>query len=217
MIPAGLLPYVVTGLVALSHALAWRGALGLSAWMWLGLGYAPALIWSLLLLRKDEVLGELLRPVRGDLSIGILTAGVSVAVLYGVALLGFRFVPATCARDLQGILRVATSVSITTRGIGIFTFSVVEELVWRGAVTHALEERLGSRRAPWVASALFFLAVIPSLHPSLIVAAAILGLATAAVRARFRRLTVAVIVHAFFTWITVEMILATLWQRVQAL
>ena len=115
MIPAGLLPWAVTGLVALSHALAWRGALGLSAWMWLGLGYAPALLASVMLLKKHEVLGELLRPVRGDLSIGILTAGVSVALLYGIALLGFRFAPATCARDLQGILRVATSVWISGR------------------------------------------------------------------------------------------------------
>jgi membrane protease YdiL (CAAX protease family) len=217
VIPARLLPYVVTGLVGLSHALAWRNALGLSAWVWLGLAYGPLLVWSIAILKRDEVLSEMVRPVPGDLTKGILAAAISLAALYGIALLGIKLAPATVARDLMGIVRVAASVSTMTRGIGIVAFSLVEELVWRGAVAHTLEERLGSSRAPWVASALFFVAMIPSLHPSLIAAAAILGVATAFVVVRFRRLTVAAIVHAFFTWITVEMILPTLWQRIQSL
>jgi membrane protease YdiL (CAAX protease family) len=217
VIPARLLPYVATALVGLAHALAWRDALGLSAWIWLGLAYGPLLVWSVAILRRDEVLGELLKPVPGDLTKGILGAVVGLGALWGVARLGLKFAPATCARDLLGIVRVAASVSTMTRGIGIVAFSLVEELVWRGAVTHGLEEKLGSSRAPWVASALFFVAMVPSLHPSLIVAAAILGVVTAYVVVRFRRLTVAAIVHAFFTWITVEMILPTLWQRIQSL
>ena len=217
MNPARLLPFAATGLVSLSHALAWRNALGQSAWLWLGLAYAPLVVWSLAILRRDDVLGELLRPVPGDLTKGILVAGLCLAALYGIAVLGIKLAPATCGRDLLGIVRVAASVSTMTRGVGIVVFSLVEELVWRGAVRHTLEDRVGSARAPYLASGLFFLAMIPSLHPSLIVAAAILGAATAFVVARFRRLTIAAIVHAFFTWITVEMILPTLWQRIQAL
>ncbi|MEO7093114.1 MAG: CPBP family intramembrane glutamic endopeptidase [Polyangiales bacterium] len=217
MIPARLLPFVATALVGLSHALAWRNALGLSAWLWLGLAYGPLLVWSIAILRRDEVLSELIRPVPGDLTKGILAAALCLGALYGVALLGIKLAPATCSRDLLGIVRVAASVPTMTRGIGVVVFSLVEELVWRGAVRHSLEERVGSSRATWMASGLFFIAMVPSLHPSLIVAAAILGVATAFVVARFRRLTVAAIVHAFFTWITVELILPTLWQRIQSL
>jgi membrane protease YdiL (CAAX protease family) len=217
VIPAGLLPYVATALVGLAHALAWRGALGLSAWVWLGLAYGPLFVWSFVALRRDEVMSELVRPKAGDLSLGILAAAIALGGLYGLAVLGLKVAPATCARDLFGVVKVAASVPATTRGMAIIAFSLCEELVWRGAVTHGLEPRLGSSRAPWVASALFFVSTIPSLHPSLIAAAAILGVATAVVRVRSRRLTVAAIVHTFFTWITVEMLLPTLWQRIQAL
>lgn len=211
------LPIVATALVALAHALAWRAALGFSAWIWLGCLYAPVVILSVVVLRRDEVMGELLRPIPGDAARGIAGAAAGLVVLYGVALAAFKAFPVLVAKDLFGLIQVAASVPTLARGLGIVAFAVVEEIVWRGAVVHALEPKLGSKRAAWAGSALFVVAVIPSLHPSLIAAAVILGVLTAWLRARVGRLSVPIVVHAVFTWITVEMILPTLWEKIRAL
>jgi membrane protease YdiL (CAAX protease family) len=115
------------------------------------------------------------------------------------------------------VIRVAASASAPARVTAIVIFAAVEEILWRGAVVHALEGRVGSRRAPWIASALFVVSILPSLHASLIAAAVILGGITAYLRMRLGRLSVPIVVHAVFTWITVEMILPTLWEKVTAL
>jgi membrane protease YdiL (CAAX protease family) len=211
------LPIVATVLVGLAHSLAWRSFLGLNPWIWIALGYAPLFAISISILRKDEVLGELFKPVAGDLSRGIIAAAGSLAFLYGVARVGLRLSPEVVARDLTGVIRVAASVSATTRGLGIFVFAVVEEIVWRGAVVHVLEEKHGTGRAAWIASALFVVAVVPSLHPGLMVAGVALGISTALVVSRFRRLSIAVVVHAFFTWIAVEMMLPHFWEKIRAM
>ena len=86
-----------------------------------------------------------------------------------------------------------------------------EEVVFRGAITLFLEERFGSDRAPWVASGLYVLAMIPSLRPSVLVAAIAISLSTAFLVARFRRVTPALVAHAVFGWLAVEFVLPNLW------
>ena len=215
--PPSALPWLATVLVGLAHVLAWRDAFGVSAWAWLGLLYAPLVVLSWLQLRRDGVLGTLLRPVPGDAARGIAGAALGVAVVYGVARIALRVTPDVVARDLLGLIRVAIAVPTAPRAAAIVAFAFVEELVWRGAVTHALEGPLGSRRAPWAASALFVVAVIPSMHPALIVAGVCLGVVTALLRSMTGRLSVPIVVHAAFTWITVEMILPSLWEKIRAL
>lgn len=211
------LPLATTVVIAVAHFFAWREALGVSAFVWLGAAYAPLMLWATMHLRREEVLRDLMRPVAGDLTAGILGAALAVGALYAVARVGLRVAPSIVARDLRGIVAVAAPVQTTVRGVAIVAFSIVEEVVWRGAVSTALEERFGSARAPWVAGGLFVVALLPSMHPSLILAGVILAVVTAITRVRFRRLSVPLVVHAFFTWITVEMILPDLWGRIQAL
>lgn len=210
------LPYIVTILVGLAHALAWRTQ-SVFAFVWIGAFYAPALLLSIAALRRDEVLGSLLRPVPGDAARGIGVGTGGLVALFLVALAALRFFPGIVARDLQGILRVAISAPTAARGAAILCFAVIEEVVWRGAVCHALEERFGSKRAPWIASALFVVAIVPSLHASLIAAGIVIGALTAWLRARFGRLSIPIVVHAVVTWITVEMMLPTLWDKIRQL
>jgi membrane protease YdiL (CAAX protease family) len=208
-------PVLATALVALAHALAWRSAFGVSAWVWIAMFYAPVSIVAYLVLAREEVLGTLLRPVAGDAARGIGSGAAGLVALYGLALAALHFFPVFVTKDLYGIIRVAAAAPTAVRATAIILFSVVEEIVWRGAVAHALESRVGSKRAPWIASALFVVSVVPSLHASLIAAAVILGTITAWLRARLGRLSVPIVVHAVFTWITVEMILPTLWEKVR--
>jgi membrane protease YdiL (CAAX protease family) len=214
--PLPFLPIAATILVAAAHAFAWR-AEPKTTWLFLAGAYLPLVVAGVFVLHRDEVLGDLFKPRAGDLSKGIGVAGAALVLLYGAAILGIKLVPAVVGRDLQGLVRVAVAVPTATRGIAVVLFAALEELVWRGAVAHSLEERLGTTRARWASSILFVVAVVPSLHPSLIVAAVLLGAATAWSAVRFRTLVVAVVVHAFFSWITVEMLLPTLWQRLVGL
>lgn len=215
--PARFFPFFAVVLVGLAHATAWRGALGQSAWVWLVVTHVPLLVVAVSILRKEETLGDLLRPAAGDMSKGILAAGLGVGAVYAIALAALKFAPATVGRDLLGVIRVAAGVSTLTRGFTLVGVAMVEELIWRGAATHALEGHVGSSRAPWIASGLGVLAALPSLHPSIILAAVVVGIATAATRKLTRRIVVPFVVHAFFSWITVEMVIPALWQRIQAM
>ena len=151
--PTSSLPWLATVLVGVAQALAWRRAFGVSAWTWLGLIYAPLVVLSVIRLRRAEVLGTMIRPIPGDAARGIAGAAIGVAVLYGIARVALRTMPDAVARDLLGLIRVAIAVPTAPRAFAIVAFAIAEELVWRGAVSHALEDALGSRRAPWAASA----------------------------------------------------------------
>ncbi len=215
--PPRFFPIFAVVLVGIAHACAWRGALGQSAWVWLVVTHVPLVVVAFSLLRKAEVLGDLYRPAAGDMSKGILAAGIGVGVVYGVSLVALKVMPATVARDLFGVIKVAGSVSTLTRGIILVTFAMIEELIWRAGVAHGLEARFGSKRAPFVASLLAVVASAASLHPSIILATFVVGILTAVTRKLTGRIVVPFVVHAFFSWITVEMVIPALWQRIQAL
>src|SRR5438874_12271048 len=111
------LPFLATSLVGFAHALAWRNAFGVSAWIWICVFSAPVLMLSTVALRRDEVLGTLLRPVAGDAARGIGAGAAGLVLLYGVAVTAFRFFPVFVAKDLFGLVRVAASAPSWARGV----------------------------------------------------------------------------------------------------
>jgi membrane protease YdiL (CAAX protease family) len=210
------LPFAATLIVGLAHLFAWRGDPS-RVWLMLAAAYVPVLLASFFYLRKQEALSPLMKPVAGDVTQGTIAAAAALLVTYGVALAAVKLYPNVVRADLTGIVRTARSVeSAQMRGLALVIFAVIEEVVWRGAVTAALEPKVGSAKAPWIASGLFVLSVIPSFHPSIILAAVTLGLASAFLVKRTRRLIPACIMHAAFIWFLVEMVLRVVVDRLKA-
>jgi membrane protease YdiL (CAAX protease family) len=136
-------------------------------------------------------------------------------VIYGLALAGVAKLPTLVVKDLTPVIAVKGALPENwMRAGGVVAFAAIEEVVWRGAVTRAFEASQGSRRAPWIASLLFVVAVVPSMHPSLIVAAIALGVVAAFVFQRTGRLLPTIIAHAMFTWLAVELVLPVVWDRI---
>jgi hypothetical protein len=207
-------PLLATIAVGAAHAFAWRGAALVGTWGPLCAAYAVLALLALMLLRREEVLGETLQLVPGDVSRGIAGAAVAVALLLGVGLLCVRFAPMRTFEELRALIFVATRVPLEwQRALALVALAASSELVFRGAVGVQLEGRYGSARAPWLASALYVLAAIPSLHPAVIAAAAVVGTVTAFLVSRFRRVTLAMVTHAAFAWLAVEFVLPSLWQK----
>jgi membrane protease YdiL (CAAX protease family) len=87
-------------------------------------------------------------------------------------------------------------------------------VVWRGAVTHVLAEKVGSRAAWLWAAALYALSYVPTawalggaagLDPVLVVAAFAGGLLWGGMARAFGRLAPAVLAHALFDWVVIMM------------
>jgi membrane protease YdiL (CAAX protease family) len=99
-------------------------------------------------------------------------------------------------------------------GTAICVVALAEEVVWRGVVTHALAERVGSRAA-WIwAAALYALAYVPTawslrgaagLDPVLVVGALGGGLLWGGMARAFGRLAPGVLAHALFDWVVIMM------------
>jgi membrane protease YdiL (CAAX protease family) len=211
---ARLFPFLATIVLGVAQAVAWRSSSGATTWLVLGVACAALLVMSLFLLRREELLAESFAVVPGDISRGI--GGSAVAVMV-TALCGFaavRFAPTRAFEELRSLIFVATAVKVEwQRAFAIVALAACEEITFRGAVSAFLEERFGSARAPWVASGLYVLATVPSLRPSVILAAVVIGAVTAFLVARYRRLVIAIVAHAAFAWLAVEFVLPTLWQR----
>jgi membrane protease YdiL (CAAX protease family) len=215
--PGSLVPIVSLLAVGGAHAYAWRTEDGLHGWFALGAAYALAILISLAYLRREEALQPLMRPVSGDATQGIFGGALALGATYGVALLVLKLRPEAVRQDLIGIVRVAAAVKDPrVRAVAIVAFAVTEEVVWRGAVTRALEGRFGSARAPWIASLLFVLSVVPAMHFSLILAAVLLAAVSAVLVRRTGRVVPACVAHAAFTWFLVELVLGALVQRLRA-
>ncbi len=96
--------------------------------------------------------------------------------------------------------------------------ALAEEVLWRGVVTHLLEERLGSRMAWLWAAGLYAVAYVPTawslragagdaggLNPAVVGAALAGGLLWGAMARAFGRLAPGVLAHALFDWAVVMM------------
>lgn len=209
---ARLFPFLATAIVGAAHAVAWRGT-PQGAWLALGAAYGVLLLASLFLLRREELLEETFRLVPGDVSRGIGAAAFTLVLLVGASWVGVRMAPRLAFTELQTAIFTATAIaSEWKRALAIVAFAAAEEIVFRGAVTAFLEERFGSVRAPWVASGMYVLATIPSLHPAMIGAAVLVSVTTAFVVSRWRRIVIAIVAHAVFSWLATEFVVAYFWQ-----
>jgi membrane protease YdiL (CAAX protease family) len=175
---------------------------------------AFAAMWA----KREDYLTEWLGPRWGDFSRGLLGA----VVLFGAAWAFARLVtPVGSTREIWlvslysqfGDPRVLQMHALAV-GAVVAVVAVAEELVWRGAVTQLLAERLGSRSA-WVWSAgLYALAYVPTMwalragagiDPVLVVAALAAGLLWGAMARAFGRLAPSILAHALFDWVVLMM------------
>lgn len=207
-------PLVATFALGAAHAFAWRTSSPIAAWLILGAAYLVVAAMAAFILRREEALGEAFEVVSGDVSRGIGGAALIVFAGYAVGILAIKVAPAFTSRELSTLVQVRAAVAPEwKRAAAIVAFAVAEELVFRAAATHVLEERFGSKRAPWLASALYVVAAIPSLHPGVIAAAIGVGAVTAFVVAQWRRPFIAMVAHAAFTWVALELVLPILWAK----
>ncbi len=171
---------------------------------------------------REELLREWLLPEWGDFTRGVLGA----VLLFGIAWAFVRVVaPVGSIREIWlvslygeiGDPRVLRAHGPAI-GAAIAAAAVAEELLWRGAVTQMLAERVGSRTGWLWAAGLYALAYVPTawslrataglgggLNPILPVAALGAGLVWGAMARAFGRLTPGMLAHALFDWAVVMM------------
>jgi len=164
---------------------------------------------------RDGELAELVRPVWGDATRGI----VSAAILLGatVAIVNHALAPPGSVREswmariyLQlGDPRWLRSHSGVV-ALAVLVAAIAEEVVWRGLVTRLIAEQMGSRLA-WVWAAFpYALSMLPTawalrdpeagLNPMLVLGALGLGLVWGGMARWTRRLTPSILSHAAFDW-----------------
>jgi len=205
-------PFLATMVVGVAHAMAWRAQTAQGSWIALAVAWAALTAIALYLIRREEMLRDLFQIVPGDVSRGIGGAALAVVVLAALGWLGIKLAPQRAFEELRGLIFVATGIAVEwKRALALIALAAGEEIVFRGAITLMLEERFGSKRAPWVASGLYVLATIPSLRPPVMLAAVVIGASTAFLVARYRRLTLAIVAHAAFAWLAVEFVLPNVW------
>jgi membrane protease YdiL (CAAX protease family) len=174
--------------------------------------------------RREDLLREWLTPKWGD-----FTRGVAGGVLFfGVAFAFSRIVaPVGSPREIWlvtlygqiGDPRVLAAHQPAIAATIVAT-ALAEEVLWRGMVTHILEERVGSRTAWLWAAGLYALAYAPTawslragagaggigaLNPALVVAALGGGLLFGGMARGFGRLAPGVLAHVLWTWAVVMM------------
>jgi uncharacterized protein len=169
---------------------------------------------------REELLREWVTPRWGDFTRGVVAS----ALMVGVAWAFTRIVlPVGSPREIWMVTiygQIGDPRQLQAHaplvGAVIVVCAVAEELLWRGAVTQLLADRVGTRTA-WVwAAALYALAHVPtawslraggtgSLDPVLAIAALGVGLLLGAMARAFGRLVPGMIAHVFFDWAVVMM------------
>jgi uncharacterized protein len=179
-------------------------------------GFAAA--WG----KRAELLAEWLSPKWGDFTRGVVGA----AALFCVAWAFVRLVaPVGSAREiwlvsLYGEIGDPRQLQAHAPALAatIAAAAIAEEVLWRGAVTQLLAERVGSRMA-WVwAAGLYALAYVPTawslravagqggaLNPLLPIGALGAGLVWGGMARAFGRLAPSILAHALFDWAVLAM------------
>ena len=163
---------------------------------------------------RDGVLRTWFKIKGGDITIGIVSAGILFAGAYGASRV---LTPVSTAREswlARLYLQLGDPTSLKKNVvyvvIGLVILAAAEEIVWRGLVPSLLEAKVGSRRA-WIWSAvLYAVAHIPTIwalkdpvagwNPIIVLAALGCGLVWGAMVRKLDRLLPAIISHAFFDW-----------------
>lgn len=166
--------------------------------------------------KHDGVLRDWFRLKAGDLTIGILSAGVLFAgswafskqlklpeLLWLARLYDQMGTPEKLRQNVSALVAV------------LVVTAVAEEIVWRGLVVSLLEEKIGSRRAWVYQSVLYAVAHVPTIwaladknagpNPLLVAAALGAGLVWGFMARRFERLIPGMISHVFFDWLVLMM------------
>lgn len=214
---------LVVALVAGAMAFSFRESLAGTRMMWIGIvvPYAALSAFALYRLYDDGTLLDVFRVKAGDVSLGVLTAGLA----YGGAWAFERFFLSTSAPRLAWLFRIAVQIgggrpSPLLMGVAIVGLAAAEELVWRGLVLGALSETLGTRRAPPLAAGAYALAHVPTMftlgdadvgpNPLLVVAAFGCGLLWSFTASLVGRLPPVIVSHAVFSYFAVAMLLPKL-------
>jgi uncharacterized protein len=175
---------------------------------------AAASVWA----QREGYLAEWLQPRWGDFTRGVLGAVALFGAAWGVT---HVLAPVGSPREIWlvslygqiGDPRVL-QVHAPLVALAVAAAALAEEVVWRGAVTQLLAERVGSRTA-WIwAAGLYALALVPTawalrsgggLNPLLVIAAAGAGLVWGAMARAFGSLTPSILAHALFDWAALMM------------
>jgi membrane protease YdiL (CAAX protease family) len=210
-------PLLATLLIGAALGFAMRASGSAAApWIYAGVGYALCAVLALVYLRGEDALKEQLEYRGGDATRGLLAAAGALVVVYGASVAALALLPTFATRELRSVVWAVVGLPEKwQRFCAIVALAAAEEIVWRGAVLRMLEARLGSARAPWLAGALYVLSVVPTLKTPMIGAAAVLAVATTLIVRRTGRVTPAIIGHAMFTWLALELILPALWSGVR--
>ena len=167
---------------------------------------------------REDLLRDWLRPRWGDFTRGL---GAS-ALLFALAWAVTRLVcPIGSSREiwlvsLYGQVGDPRSLQAHAGVIGavLLVAAVAEEVLWRGAVTQLLAERVGSRAAWGWAAGLYGLSYVPTMwalrsgsrvDPVLVVAALGAGVLWGGMTRHFGRLTPSILSHALFDWAVIMM------------
>jgi membrane protease YdiL (CAAX protease family) len=172
--------------------------------------------------QREELLAEWLSPKWGDFTRGVVGAVLLFCVAWAFARL---VAPVGSTREIWlvslygafGDPRVLQA-HAPALAATIAATAIAEEVLWRGAVTHLLAERVGSRLA-WVwAAGMYALAYVPTawslralagqgggLNPVLPMAALAAGLVWGGMARAFGRLAPSILAHALFDWGVVVM------------
>ena len=214
---ARLLPLIATLLVGAAQGLAFRpSSAPIAAWTWVSGAYAICLVIALAYLRSEDAIVEQLRYAGGDAARGLLLAAGALVVVYGASAAAMALLPTLATRELY--LLVEKTVAVPQpwqRALALVPLAAAEEIVWRGGVLRALEGRVGSARARWLAGALYVLSVVPTLRAPMIGAAVVIAVATTLLVRRTGRVLPAIVGHAMFSWLVVDLLMPTLWNAVK--
>ncbi|MBI4954386.1 MAG: CPBP family intramembrane metalloprotease [Myxococcales bacterium] len=185
------------------------GPIVVAAAGYLALG-AATLYW---LHRRGE-LGELLRPLRGDIAVAALLA----AAMWGASKLGVVLLAPEGTERQAWFIRLYSHLSWCSgrplAGVVIMWVAAFEEIAWRGFAFRALRAGFGVRRAFWGTTVLYALAHLPSAwllaaelsgpNPAVVLAAAFGGAVWGFLTLRSGRLAPAIFAHALYSWAVVE-------------
>ena len=209
VVASGVASYLAFSPERSGHLAFWTLAVGPT-----GVLAAIAAVWA----QRQDLLREWLSPRWGDFTRGILGAVGLFLAAWGVTHVA---APVGSPREIWlvslygqiGDPRVLQAHAPAVAAV-VLAAAVGEELVWRGAVTQLLAERVGSRTA-WLWSAgLYTLALAPTawslgsaagLDPMLVVAAAGGGLVWGGMARAFGGLVPSILAHALFDWAVLMM------------
>ncbi len=212
------LPIVAALVTGLCGYLGFR-TIGVGTWWWLVGGNLALGVGALAYLKREEILLDTVRLEPGDISRGIAAAALGIGVAVAVGTVALSIVPLRVGEEVLQTLRIRQAVTPEVkRAALVIGAAFAEELVWRGAVTQALAPRFGSKRAPWIASAIGVLALVPTMRPAVILGGIAVSSIGAGLVQRYQgRVAPAMVAHAVLTWVVTEIVVLHFWQKVQTI